>query len=889
MAAVSARFPCAAIPEGPVSGNVVTLPSGLTAPLVWPPRVVLQDPYDYLVWAATYYRYHGSPPRIAANPNRPAPDVAYEFVLPPDTSLENPATLNCDDPNTPSGAYCGRNVDAEYAIAFLQGKPIPHDWDPSAVVDVINGGSPCLLLNFTRQGISTLYFTNTQMQRANNAADVGSLITIAAVAATLIIGGELLAPAAGGGGGVAAAVPASAAAPAAAGTVAAGGGITASEALAGASAAAGVAKAAAGSSSSSGSVVSDIGSAVSALTSGNLGAAAGAAGNIFSTLNGYVSSISSFTNNFISPFTNLLHSITGLVQNFSDNLVTPIENLINGTQKGIGELVTAFSTDLTSGLSGLAKFPSDLANALTSTDAVYQRSTQELGVEQSSIASKIFAPAIAGAGSVPLALVGGSIVGLAPEATEPISIFAPVPIDERIPEPAFLNALTGISNDLQVAKGIWGWPFRKLHDLLLFIPAVLEGFKPDLEFYHQMAARIKRPALLGIGDMLRAVYRGIMSYDDAQYEASRQGIADSRFKILYELVGWLPSVREALEMWARGAISHERLTKVLAQIGLSGIDAQAVEDIFLEPINPGQYVKATSRNVAGQAGFLRESYTTPAPSEFFDLYRPLFKSPGQVELDWVDHWRTPGIDWWLTAYYKGMRTLTELELAAAAENIPPEVIPDLAQVFGETIQLWMIPDMLGAGLFTDAEAAAYLHYIGLDDPSIPWIIKYGDSKKKAPAAAQAADLAKISAAVAGTMFADGIIDATLYQEILLEHGYSPEAAALTVALDKQKLALAARKTTATSIVDQVKLGTLTLDQAVTQLYSLGFTQNEVIIYQESMRTARAAKAKVFTEAELKSFWKHGLIDDATLVAGLEALGWSADNAALLLADYKLGG
>ena len=154
-------------------------------------------------------------------------------------------------------------------------------------------------------------------------------------------------------------------------------------------------------------------------------------------------------------------------------------------------------------------------------------------------------------------------------------------------------------------------------------------------------------------------------------------------------------------------------------------------------------------------------------------------------------------------------------------------MPDLVRVFQRTIEMWMIPDIVATGIMDHATAVAYARYIGMGERDADLLVQYGESKAKAPAAGQAAELAKISAAQAGQMFDDAIIDRNTYIEILLAHGFSQQAAELTVALDVQKGAIASRKATATQLVAQVDLGQITEAAMTSELYRLGYSAGEV--------------------------------------------------------------
>ena len=129
---------------------------------------------------------------------------------------------------------------------------------------------------------------------------------------------------------------------------------------------------------------------------------------------------------------------------------------------------------------------------------------------------------------------------------------------------------------------------------------------------------------------------------------------------------------------------------------------------------------------------------------------------------------------------------------------------------------------------------------------------------------------------AASLFDDALIDAATYQEILTEHGYSEEAAKLTVELATFKADQTNLTQQAQLIVEGVKLGQLDQATAQSDLYSLGLPQAAVGKYMLQIETAKIANAKLPTRAELDSMAKKGIIDQPTWEATMQILGYSAD-------------
>lgn len=583
--------------------------------------------------------------------------------------------------------------------------------------------------------------------------------------------------------------------------------------------------------------------------------------------------------------TNTLNEISGLFT----NVIDPISKDISSTYNLVSGTVNQINTLAHSGIQGILAIPSAVAGAVGGIDQTFSRFGTVLGNQNATIAHDTLVPGITKAVADPIASLQGSLehhftsdyVGL----TEPPEVKLTTAFDTTAAHQKYLEFLLGTKK----AKGLVGTLINWLGEFFAVAPfaEALNGQSESIMRQGLNIANPKEP--LPLGAIVDADWRNQIPYSEAVAEAARSGIDPTRYATLHNLKAWLPGIGEGLRMLFRGSITQPDLEQALKRQGLSETDIQSLIAAFSEPVNPREAIAANGRFAMAEKGFLPESYGSKIPQEYLALYGPRFADPKIGAFDWIEHWRTPGMSWWITAYFRGLVTEAEVLQAAQAENIPGEVVPKLIQVEQEVTQLWMIPDMLATGILNEAEARSYLFYIGLAPRDTDIIITYGLAKAKAPAAAQASQLAAISAGNAKTMFEDGIINDSTYAEILQLHNYTPEAAALTVDLAKQEIDLTSRTNAANLIVTQIELGVLTQTAAQGQLYALGYTTAEVQKYITQAQLALVKKTKVPTETELKAFWKHGIITDAELTTGLEADGWSPTYARAFLALYKAGG
>lgn len=637
--------------------------------------------------------------------------------------------------------------------------------------------------------------------------------------------------------------------------------------------------------------VSNVASSVSSFLHSDiahgLSAVFGTINPILNGIRGFVNDVRDTVSAIVDPIHSFINNVTGIVQTINDGVIQPVREAISGISTLVTQVPQEIEAGISHGLSGFLQLPQELSNTLAGVDAQFSRAVQQLGSHNETIASNILAPAIGNAAFQPIGELGNQLGAVLNPEIKSVGVFPTIHISEADILTHYEKQIKDVFDQLQSQNGIWRFLGNMVASILDTGPFILEDLVPRLESFKQQLNKQDPVAMLGMGDYLNGYFRKILSEENFREQLARKGLSESNIALLVGINSWIPGVSEALNMFYKNVITGDALDKTLTDHGLRSDTIEAVRLAYLERVNPREAIVTEARRAAASRGFLSQSLTEQAPNEMLQRYAPRHLEPDIAHYDWTNHWRVPDIRWWITAYFRGMRTRSEVEQAAQAHMIPPEVVGDLIDVEADVVQLWMIPDMIAAGIFTDQEALDYLHYIGLGQRDSEVILKYGNSKQKAPAAAQAADLSKISAAQAKTMFDDGIINEQIYVEILLDHKYTQEAAQLTVSLAKQEQAIAARKTELTTLIDEVDVGAQTEQNALSYLYANGYTDAEVAKFVKDVHTKQVAKAKLPSRSELESFVKKGIIPVSVWRQAMTSIGYAKIWQDAFLADYGL--
>ena len=650
--------------------------------------------------------------------------------------------------------------------------------------------------------------------------------------------------------------------------------------------------------------------------------------SFFSEASNYIDTASQDLADIIGPISHGINSITTLARQINDNLIEPIINPIKTALSTYQQLKTEYHDDLAEGLRGLVKIPGQIAGALTNVDAVLARSNQQLGEQQEHTAESILAPAMQYAGAVP------NVASVYHQAYTRM-LLAPVAADYPPVDITGTAELGDLKAMLETAENFILHPDRLKKEFLERNNSLLKHYRAankdvdsnfmdiveadlseagdemiplvsafatavfdvvmaakgiDIKYTQQeelwnQQLRAQTPTeLLGIGTLIEAERRGIIETSDRIAQGLLTGLDESRQKVEWELSTWLIPSALAIDWAARGIIDDVTRDEILSWNNVSPGDMPRLIAGSFALANPREMVDTEARRRYAAAGYLPDSLGTAIPPDAAEQYARTLVTPEAAALDWVAHWKIPPVSWWMTAYFRGLRTYSEVRAAAAMENVPPDVLDDLVEVEKETIQQWMLPDIVAAGIVSDAEFQSYGAYIGLDDKSIALLLAWGKSKEKAPVAAAYAELATVTLTTATTLYEAGTVDRTTLIDIYLAHGYSDEAATLAADAADLRLEAAHRKAEVEDLAAKADLGILSRDQAVSEGYKDGFTDREMETLERTIKRKTLAKSKMPSESALLKMEHTGLLTIPQYVGALEVHGYSAFWARLLAAQ-----
>lgn len=386
---------------------------------------------------------------------------------------------------------------------------------------------------------------------------------------------------------------------------------------------------------------------------------------------------------------------------------------------------------------------------------------------------------------------------------------------------------------------------------------------PFIEEITQEANAANPVELLDPAVLIDARYKNLIDGNRAVQEAARHGIPAEDFTVMFESAAYVPALQEAARWLAMGIIDQSTFNGyAIANRAVAG-SAPLYAAAAVRPASGASLINIKGRQAAAASGFMAGSLNSFPPADAASLYGKNQINGAQAEYDWISHWSLPGPEWFAQAYFRGLRSQADVTNAAVAQNYPAEIIPTLVEVSRPLLPLRVVTTLFSRKLISQPEAEAHYAKLGFTPADIALIVKYADSLNAKQPVDNTHSLSHLALNVAIGLYDDGAMSKAQLASVLTAHGYSSDAAALQIEYIDLKNAAKARKDKAIGLVDEVDLGMLTIQQAVSQLHADGYTPVEVLRYQKTMKRASASKPKLPTFAQAEKMMKDGIIDAAT--------------------------
>jgi hypothetical protein len=527
------------------------------------------------------------------------------------------------------------------------------------------------------------------------------------------------------------------------------------------------------------SILSTIGGALVDLGKSILSNLGGLVSAIFDNIGPILSGIKDAVTSVISTVGSALNSVVSEIQQINDTFIQPITNVILGTINTISTLTTVIEKDLHDGLAGILSIPTDLANGLSSLDATFQRSIQQLSDANVAAISTQWSTMFDGTLGTPLKTIGDSITSATGSDQRTTTFSAHV----NLPEPDTTQAvaasiaavweqvyqfattfMAGGQSKIDALKSTLAnvpFPLGDLVEIPVCLFAILGGIAssalPLLEFERGQAAALAGLAKLQPSDALAAYLRQFIDADTLRAELSFQGWDASRIQTMMDLQVQLLDVSSVIEMYVRGITTEDDTRANLLQHGFAPQDQDALLEVAFKVVDVGNAIRAW------QYGNLDDSQLTAVlkQNRYTDNEVSLFLSTALNQEGLAEiierHKRETLYSNHLTSDQTFLQTPGDVIAAARREGSGPDKAADawLGQFAVPPLNQWLSLYFRGIRTLTEFNAACDYYRVPQE-----WRQDY-----------IAANRALIPFRTIPTMLAAGIIDQTYAKQQLEAHGF----------------------------------------------------------------------------------------------------------------------
>lgn len=370
---------------------------------------------------------------------------------------------------------------------------------------------------------------------------------------------------------------------------------------------------------------------------------------------------------------------------------------------------------------------------------------------------------------------------------------------------------------------------------------------------------------LSPADLALASLRGVLDADQAQSYAAMLGVTSDDFATLIGNTGEPPGLMQLLEAYRRGFIDEPTLEE--------GIRQSRVRDQWIPTVEALRYVPMST---ADAARAYVQNYLQ------YDDAAAIAQENGLEP----DHWQYIAESWgrplahgeMIQLYYRGLVTQDDFDQAMRESYIKDKYIQWSFDLGVKLPSLWQITQLLKDGAITADMATTLLLEQGYQQDVVTAIVA-GSSGGKA------AGTKHLTASEYVTMYSDGLVSPDDTVKNLEALGYSETDANWLMSIADAKAQASIMRAAITTVKQQYNRRLLDESEATNELTAVGVTPKQAGELVKSWGAVRAVPTKTLTEAQTMKALKDGIIDPTDALNRLMAIGYSNEDAVILMAAY----
>jgi hypothetical protein len=422
--------------------------------------------------------------------------------------------------------------------------------------------------------------------------------------------------------------------------------------------------------------------------------------------------------------------------------------------------------------------------------------------------------------------------------------------------------------------------FQTLYDLAQNVPALGElqdlvnrGLMPEADavawlrrqgYAETVRARLLelREQLLAPADAALAELRGNMSHAAAEAAARRAGVPAADFAILVGNTGEPLALESLLEARRRGFIDQATLDKGIRQSRVRNEWIATANKLTFSPMSTADAIDAVVQGHLSEAAARDKAHQNGLePGDFAPMLATAGEPLSRTEMEQL--------------FNRGLVSKAEVEQAVKESRLKPKYTGLAFDLHVRLPEPRQVISALNHGTISKAAAARVLGEYGFSQETVAMLVATG-------AAGRTAGTHALTLAEVRQLYSEQIFTAAHAEELLHGMGYDAADSALLIR-SWDLLAGAAITRQAVGAIRSRYVAHVVDDQAANMdLAALGIPAAGITRYLHVWAIERSANVRRPTEAQVVGFHKKALISGADALARLTAMGYTDDDAHLLL-------
>lgn len=368
--------------------------------------------------------------------------------------------------------------------------------------------------------------------------------------------------------------------------------------------------------------------------------------------------------------------------------------------------------------------------------------------------------------------------------------------------------------------------------------------------------------ILAPADLALASLRGNIDQGEAQRIAAQSGVSPADFQILIGNTGEPPGVFDMLRMVQRGIIDRATYTKGAKESRLRNEWIDPVFALRFNPMTTADAIEAAVQNHIGNAQAKSISEQNGLEPDHFDiLYQTAGEPLSKTEL--------------LTLLKRGVIDEATVKQGLRESRLKDKYVDTALHLARAIPPLFTIRSMVTAGQVSDQLATKWLSEDGYDEQTIKAVLGTAHHTKTV----KQRDLTE---GMLSELYQEQAITADDFKSHLKQLGYSDTEADLIVKLDDWKIVKSQRDIAISHVRASYVGHKISEQEAVHQLDALHVpaTMRDKILPEWELE--RKSAVRLLTPAQIAAAWRLQLMSTADALTYLENLGYSLDDATLLI-------